>query len=1177
MPNQDLIFNILALRVNSFISLVNSEEGWLISLIVVLLAGISLGLGQGIILFVSRVKPWRFVFSILVNAILFTFGFLFLVFSVWLNCQIPWWSLSIPFASLVQVLGVSYAPQLFSFTGALPYLGVPILSLLSVWRLLAMVVGFSAVAGVDLAESFRYVIIGWLILQLLENTLGKPITSFGRKVSNHVAGTELPRNRKQVKRAIRNEIDSIVNSDQHNSDLSLNQARINNSHQQLKVIKQQDTRLDAKILSLLGMLLLLIVITLALSPLYRGFLAWQDNLPDLFKLIFDLGWIGLIATVFAGFLAPLETLGWWAGWYGDDLEVQAQTEEITEENNYDGYVIYLDGIGQSGSQYTPDVENFLEELKTAIPRNYKLIKGLMMYSVLNKPLDEDRPLAFFWKIVDNMRIANPQAILGIILNLRNVFIVAVSADQRYGPIYNLGIAQTLYNGLVKEGYQRGTPITLIGYSGGGQMSVAVAPYLKKAMSAPVDVISLGGVMSANNNLLDLEQLYHLVGDKDSVERIGPVMFPGRWRIFPLSYWNRAKRRGNISILSLGPVGHQVPGGMMDDQAYLEDGRSYLTQTIEIIIKILEGVALPGENLPIRTVSNYERYQQASWIQPDSYPLIQQVDTNLYHPVGDWVGRLILPSLSERKQVQGAWFEIYSAPSEYQHLIGTRVKLRESDDPFIQTWVKTVTRDVHFSGEAEYTAKYGGLIHPLRLNHWLRVNPIESLAGSRPYDDVVVTISADDLEVRGDCLYISQELIQVTGRFYALVRFLAPLGDNLWKVQHFDPNSRSFTGSVEVVSLPEVIPDGNDCYPSTSKGLEKSPLNEQGWYIYGSKNAQNVFVVMSFIPRVLLKLEPQSLINDVKQGYRFIREQSWQNEIAPKGKIGSVLISGEGQNWQEGDRALVIHVYGGIGGNKREPAAATPIFFGHFAYGLATVIKEPLTGELRFDIVYDQVYTHNTDGLIAGQLHWSRYMGDRQFGWMGTRPVCDLLIKFEPFTGYYNLDGQLVSPLDYMLLQLNVMTARYRIGDGTGGTYVGPANNCAQDSNQALFASIEYIYRLMGQNPEIEKALIRDNPQQAFALTQLQELKKDLKNILEPFGRPRSDWENNQFNLGSTLEDRPLANLWYGLRSWRTMFPRYASDSIVRVFLKYGAQVWVLRTNQIGGNDPDIEAIAPITF
>lgn len=224
-------------------------------------------------------------------------------------------------------------------------------------------------------------------------------------------------------------------------------------------------------------------------------------------------------------------------------------------------MVYLDGIGKSTFEYLPDIEEFLDTLAPTLPADVALVRGIMPYSVMNAPLDEDRPLAFLWRLADKLRFANPMSILGLLVNIRNVLIVGVSADKRYGPLYNQGIAQVVFNGLVKNGYQleSGTPVTFIGYSGGGQMSCACAPYLKRALGAPVDVISLGGVISANINLLKLEHLYHLVGEKDVVERIGPKMFPGRWQLFPLSYWNRAKRRGKISFLSMGPVGHQVPG------------------------------------------------------------------------------------------------------------------------------------------------------------------------------------------------------------------------------------------------------------------------------------------------------------------------------------------------------------------------------------------------------------------------------------------------------------------------------------------------------------------------------------------------------------------------------------------------------------------------------------------
>lgn len=157
------------------------------------------------------------------------------------------------------------------------------------------------------------------------------------------------------------------------------------------------------------------------------------------------------------------------------------------------------------------------------------------------------------------------------------------------------------------------------------------------------------------------------------------------------------------------------------------------------------------------------------------------------------------------------------------------------------------------------------------------------------------------------------------------------------------------------------------------------------------------MVQSLAPRSLLRLQPDRVIFGRKPAYQYIRQRCWADIKAQKGKISSVLLSPQQQSnqeaidtWQEGDRALVLHTYGGIGGNKREPAAATPIFFGHFAYGLATVVRDPLADELRFEIQYYQVYTNNTDGLVAGTLHWSRYMGDRQFGWVGVRPTCEAI-------------------------------------------------------------------------------------------------------------------------------------------------------------------------------------------
>jgi predicted Abi (CAAX) family protease len=1217
-----------ALSQTIFQEIVRSPAGQTVALLVVLVAGLSLAVGQSIILFINRVSPFRFFFSLLLNAVLFTCGFLFLVLSTWVLGWLPGFVL-VPWRALLTVWGLSYAPLLFSFLGALPYAGVPILNVLSVWRLLAMIVGFSAIAQVNGAAAFAHVAVGWFILQLVEGSIGQPIARFGQRLAEGVAGVDLADNASELAAIVESGLEQLssvltggavetIGAGSQNlpqSAIAENPLRsvssVGSSAVNHTSFYRPSQRLRARLrygwqgvpqvirltLILLGMLLLFVIVALLLNPIRSSVFVWHDNLPRWGRWFFDLVWIGIVAIVFAGLLAPLEALGWWAGWYGDGMKtVQPCATDAAALDDDDRavtrYVIYLDGVGQSGEEYTPDVAAFIQALQAALPEDIVFVQGLMLYSVFNRPLDEDRPLAWLWRLADRVRWKNPAALLGIFLNLRNILIVAVSADRRYGPIYNQGIAQTLYNGLLQRGYQPGSgiPITMIGYSGGGEMSVATAPYLRRVLSTEIEVISLGGVMSANNNFLKLEHLYHLVGDRDGVAGLAPFLFPGRTPLFPLSYWNRALRKGKITRVSLGSMGHQVPGGIMDPNAFLPNGESYLQHTIAIILSILGGrFLIPSPSRP-RPISNYEYYQQADFNHYDYYPLNQTVNPQLYQPIAAWMGRLILPQHSERRQVRGVWFEVHHAEVGYEAWVGQTVMLRWLNDPSVKQQVRAVTRDVHFSADAEYSSQYGGSIHPDRLDHWQQVGPLESLAGAHPQDDIVVMLSGRVQVETGarPILRIGQQPVEVTGRYYGLVQFIAPIADtDRFRVRHFDANSRCFDGEMTIVRLPQVLlAKAYGSYPSTTRALEQSPLNEAGWYIYGAPDATGMYVVRSLAPRSLFRLQPDRVVFGSSAAYRYIREEAWSRPVAQKGRISSVLCAGERpdediqaaiEQWQEGDRALLLHVYGGIGGKRKEPAAATPLFFGHFAYGVATVIRDPLSRDLRFEILYHQVYSQNTDGLTAGTHHWSRYMGDRQWGWLGNRPVCDILVKFAPFTGEFKIDSERRSPLTNMLNQLQVMTARYRIGDGTGATYVGPANNCAQDSNQALFASIRSLERAMFDRRSVLSTWQAEDPIQAQQYQQLLELKTQLRRQLQPLGAPRADWEANEFNLGTTLEDDPLHNLWAGIGSWRTLLPRKASDAIVHVFLKEGATVWVLRTTQVGGYDSDIEPIAPMTI
>ncbi|NEP53662.1 MAG: abortive infection protein, partial [Moorea sp. SIO3C2] len=66
-------------------------------------------------------------------------------------------------------------------------------------------------------------------------------------------------------------------------------------------------------------------------------------------------------------------------------------------------------------------------------------------------------------------------------------------------------------------------------------------------------------------------------------------------------------------------------------------------------------------------------------------------------------------------------------------------------------------------------------------------------------------------------------------------------------------------------------------------------------------------------------------------------------------------------------------------------------------------------------------------------------------------------------------------------------------------------------------------------------------------------------------------------VGFATSDNPNIPILRGLASWRTVLPRRGHDEIASLLLNHGAKLWVIRTNQVGGFDPDIIPYAPTTL
>lgn len=294
-------------------------------------------------------------------------------------------------------------------------------------------------------------------------------------------------------------------------------------------------------------------------------------------------------------LAPMESLGWWAGWSREGTkkgpaelsEAEATAAPVDEP---DMYVIYLSGIGAiSGDSFPEEEYPFLHGLEERLP-TAKVITDVYPYSVTNNGLTGQRLFAKAWQQVEKLRWKNPNSLLGMFINLRNALQMFVSADRRYGPIYNLGIANEIYRVLLEKGYrpEGKRPIILLGWSGGGQISIGAADYLAE-LPSPIYVISLGGMLSDDPGIEKLTHLWHLYGVADPLQALGGVLYAGRWPIMPQSPWNQAMANGRIDIICLGAYAHNGKGNYFDMETKLPNdarGRTHGQKTLDTIQHIL---------------------------------------------------------------------------------------------------------------------------------------------------------------------------------------------------------------------------------------------------------------------------------------------------------------------------------------------------------------------------------------------------------------------------------------------------------------------------------------------------------------------------------------------------------------------------------------------------------------
>jgi hypothetical protein len=192
-----------------------NPESRVLIITVAILAGMSLLLGQSVVLFLNRVKPGRFIISLIVNGLLYVLSLAVWGFSIWL---IGSWLFEVnqPLGTVLRLVGLGAAPFIFGFLILMPYLGLMVARILYVWSFLIVLRAVEFTYQVDFWPALVCVGLSWLLMLGMSHTIGKPIVALRNRVWNKLVGSPMYGNAQEILLTFSHEIEaSTVGTRRH--------------------------------------------------------------------------------------------------------------------------------------------------------------------------------------------------------------------------------------------------------------------------------------------------------------------------------------------------------------------------------------------------------------------------------------------------------------------------------------------------------------------------------------------------------------------------------------------------------------------------------------------------------------------------------------------------------------------------------------------------------------------------------------------------------------------------------------------------------------------------------------------------------------------------------------------------------------------------------------------------
>jgi len=181
---------ILAMRVDpEAVRIVEAHpHGLLVAFGVAFLGGASLLLGQSVILFLNRLRPGRFVASLLLNGAIFATGWILTCVALWLAARFLF-DAQAGLGPTSRIVLLSTAPFVLGFLVLMPYVGSVLSRVLYVWSLIIAVNAVEYAFQLSFVAALLCVGLTWILMMALTSTVGRPIVAIRNRMWERVVGT----------------------------------------------------------------------------------------------------------------------------------------------------------------------------------------------------------------------------------------------------------------------------------------------------------------------------------------------------------------------------------------------------------------------------------------------------------------------------------------------------------------------------------------------------------------------------------------------------------------------------------------------------------------------------------------------------------------------------------------------------------------------------------------------------------------------------------------------------------------------------------------------------------------------------------------------------------------------------------------------------------------------------